>query len=182
MRPPLLPARGVGLLIGTAAVAGILALTLSGRGNAEAPATPKAEPPKSSQSPVAPQPAPEMQNVSPPAEESEFRIGNLSVIELMEGALAARERNDLAYLARCMESSIGKETLLEDDLLAAHRQFKWRSADGVWNHVRRSWNERSYEVVEDGDSAEMVMQVGGNLGEMRLRFVRNGNSWFFAGM
>jgi hypothetical protein len=182
MRPPLLPARGVGFLIGTAAVAGILALTLSGRGNAEAPATPKAETPKSSQSPVAPQPAPEMQNVSPPAEESEFRIGNLSVIELMEGALAARERNDLAYLARCMESSIGKETLLEDDLLAAHRQFKWRSADGVWNHVLRSWNERSYEVVEDGDSAEMVMQVGGNLGEMRLRFVRNGNSWFFAGM
>lgn len=182
MHLPLKPIHGLGMLACTTAMAGILALTIPGLGKAEEPAATPPQPEPVATSPVAPaEPAP-LNNVSPPAAESTWRLGNLSVIELMEGAIAARERNDLAYLARCMESSIGKQSLVEDDLLAAHRQFTWRSTNAMWNHVLRSWNERTYEVVEDGESAELVMQVGGSLGELRLQFVRNGNSWYFAGM
>jgi hypothetical protein len=173
------PIFGVGALACTAAVAGILALTLSGFTDPPQPA-PQAAPLAPVQSPVGP--APESPTVSPPAEESKWRVGNLSVIELVEGALAAREREDLAYLARCMESCADKPSLVEDDLLAAHRQFTWRSIAPMWTRVLQSWGERSYEVFEDGDSAELVMQVGGNLGEMRIRFVRKGNAWYFAGM
>jgi hypothetical protein len=184
MHLPIKPVHGLGALACTVAMAGILALTLSGFGKAEEPGKQQPSPqPVSMETPTAPaEPAPENKNVSPPAEESTWRIGNLSVIELVEGALAARDRNDLAYLARCMESTADKQSLVEDDLLAAHRQFTWRSTNPAWSRITKSWLERSYEVVEEGDSAELVMQVGGNLGEMRLRFIRKGNAWYFAGI
>lgn len=188
MQLPIKPVHGLGALACTAAMAGILTLTLTGFGKAEEPAKPQQPTPQpvTLETPAAPaeaDPAPETPKVyvSPQQPESEWRIGNLSVIELVEGVLAARERNDLAYLARCMESTAGKPALNEEDLLLAHRQFTWRSTDPAWNKISQSWAERTYEVVEDGDSAELVLQVGGNLGEMRLRFTRKGDNWYFAG-
>jgi len=185
MRPLFKPVHGLGVLACIAAVAGILALTLPGNGNAEDKPAPQAESqPVALQTPAAPdkpEPKPE-EYVSPPVEESAWQVGNLSVLDLVDGALKARERNDLAYLARCMESTADKPSLVEEDTLAAHRQFTWRSTDPAWNKILQSWAERSYEVVETGDTAELVMQVGGNLGEMRLRFVRHGDHWYFAGI
>ncbi len=107
---------------------------------------------------------------------------NATVIDLMSGILQARDRADRAWLARTMESTSAKESLVEDDLLAAYRQYLWKSTDGLWGKVSQAWQARTYEVDEDGDKAELVLQVEGSLGEIRLPFVRIDGAWYFAGI
>lgn len=120
--------------------------------------------------------------VSPTVPESEWALTNSTVEDVVQGILLARERNDLAWLARTMESTAAKESLVEDDLLAAHRQYTWGSTDPLWAKVAASWQARTYSVEAEGDRAELVMQVGSNLGELRLPFVRIDGAWYFAGI
>jgi len=188
MRPKLKPMLGLGAVAGAVAIAGIALLLLPAFDPADASAS--APPPAVGPAPAEPrqptpvqaeEPQPENQNVSPPAEESAWPVTNGTVIDLLSGALLAREREDRAWLARTMASLAGKTVLVEDDLHAAHRQFLWRSIAPMWAHNAQAWNERNYELLEDGDSAELVMQVGGALGEARLKFVRIDSAWYFAG-
>lgn len=187
MRLKLKPMLGLGGVAAAVAMAGIALLTLPALDRADAAAS--APPPAAMPAPAEPQqptPAqaeetePENQNVSPPADESPWGITNATVIELVTGTLLAREREDKAWLARTMASRAGKQSLDEDDLHAAHRQFLWRSITPLWANITRVWNERSYELLEDGDNAELVMQVGGAVGVARLKFVRIDGAWYFA--
>ena len=167
-------------LAGIAGIVGIL-LTAEPEARAENPSEPCAESslPSSTQDT---EPVPPEKFVSPPATESEWPMENATVIDLMSGILQARDRADRAWLARTMESTSAKESLVEDDLLAAYRQYLWKSTDGLWGKVSQAWQARTYEVDEDGDKAELVLQVEGSLGEVRLPFVRIDGAWYFAGI
>ncbi|MCB9933890.1 MAG: hypothetical protein H6841_10765 [Planctomycetes bacterium] len=186
MRPKLKPMLGLGGIAAAAAIAGIALLTLPTFHQAEdtAAALPAAAlAPAEQQQPTpvqAEEPQPENNNVSPPAEDSAWPVTNGTVIDLLSGALLAREREDRAWLARTMASMAGKQQLAEDDLHAAHRQFLWRSIAPMWAHIAQAWQERSYKLLEDGDNAELVMQVGGAVGVARLKFVRIDGAWYFA--
>ena len=181
MRPILKPILGIAVL---AALAGTVLITLPGAKPVSAPepvtvASPIPELPK-------PEPVREPEeanvNVSPPAAESEWQVTNLTIEDLVAGILLARQREDRAWLARTMESTAGKPSLVEDDLRAAFRQYLWHSTDGLWGKVSHAWTERSYEVVAEGDKAQLVMTVGGNLGQLVLPFVRIDGAWYYAGI
>lgn len=187
MRLKVKPMFGIGAVAGAAAIAGIALLTLPAFNRADDVGT--VPPPVTRPAPIAPQPVtplqadeaqPENQNVSPPADESPWAVTNGNLIDLISGTLLARERDDRAWLARTLESTAGRPGLVEDDLHAAHRQFLWRSITPLWANITRVWNERSYELLEDGDNAELVMQVGGAVGVARLKFVRIDGAWYFA--
>ena len=178
MQSWLKPVAGLAVAAAIAGIIGIVIVALP-QANDEGKAT--------EQEPQAPTPEPEPdkpadEHVSPPAEESEWAVSNATVEELVEGILLARARNDLAWLARTMESTAGKESLVEDDLLAAHRQYTWGSTDELWVKVAQSWQDRTFTVEADGNKAMLVMNVGGNLGELRLPFVRIDGAWYFAGI
>lgn len=156
-------------------VAGIATLTL-----AAAKTTPLSMP----ASPVPPDPtlsAPETPNpnVSPRAKDSEVPRIQGNVTDMMIGVFAAIERADTAWLARTMSDKADREFLTEDDLHDAHRQFVWRSIRPYWAKVQSAWDAREYTLHEDDDAATMVLQVGGNLGEITLKFIRIDNNWYF---
>lgn len=181
------PFVGLSMFAALLAIVGIVLIAQPDQPQAETPATDVAA--DQSPNPVlakpgepAPEPEPENVNVSPPVEDSSWQVTNASVTDLMSGTLLARDRDDQAYLARCMESTAGKPTLVEDDVLAGYRQFMWRSTKPGWDRIIDAWQARTYEIVEDGDSAELILQVGGALGEMRVKFVRIDNAWYFAGI
>lgn len=189
MRLKVKPMFGIAAVAGAAAIAGIALLTLPAFNRADDVGTVPS--PVTRPAPIAPQPVtplqadeaqPENQNVSPPADESPWAVTNDNLIDLISGTLLARERDDRAWLARTLESTAGRPGLVEDDLHAAHRQFLWRSAAPMWLRISQAWQERSYEIIEDGDNAELVMQVGGALGELRIKFVRIADAWYFAGI
>ncbi|MBX3475094.1 MAG: hypothetical protein KF754_11975 [Planctomycetes bacterium] len=114
-------------------------------------------------------------------EESPVPYACATPSDLINGTLSAIERNDTAWLARAMESCASKPMLVEVDTLDAHRQFLWRSIAPRWNRVRAAWDERSYEIIETGDTAEIHAHVGGALGTDVLKLVRIGGNWRFSG-
>lgn len=159
-------------------VAGIATLTL---------ASAKTTPLELSNAPVPPLPtvtAPEdpapNPNVSPRAKDSEVPRTQGNVTDLMLGMIAACERNDQAWLARTMQEKADREFLTEDDLHDAHRQFTWRSIRPYWTRIEAAWNAREYVLTEGDESAVMVLQVGGSLGEITLNFIRIEGNWYFA--
>ncbi|MCB9892875.1 MAG: hypothetical protein H6839_00330 [Planctomycetes bacterium] len=161
-----------------AAIAGTILIALPGAKPVTAP-EPVKSPVQTAPLPLS-EPAPG--NVSPPAPEPEMEVSNLTIEDLVSGILAARLRQDRAWLARTMESTAGKPSLVEDDLLAAYRQYLWHTTDGLWGRVGHAWTERAYEVVEDGDRAQLVLTVGGSLGQLILPFVRIDGAWYYAGI
>lgn len=167
-------------LCGILAAVGVCLLVFEGPADGDGNSHVAQDPPAPVERPLQPDPEPEKPFVSPEAAESEFPRLNRTVLDVMEGMWLARERNDLAWLARTLESTARKDKLNEDDLHAAHRQFTWRSTDAMWAKARESWINQTYEVVDNGDTAELVLQVGGAMGEMRFQFVRINDGWYFA--
>lgn len=173
-------AAALGFAAASLGVAGIsLLVTTPARGTA----APAPLPPAAALTPAStPEevPAP----VTPPdqrgVEESPVPVENLTPIDLVSNTLAAIEREDTAWLARAMQSLAGKPMLTEVDTLDAHRQFTWRSIATRWGKIRQAWQARSYEVIEDGDRAEILVHVGGALGTDVLKLVRINGNWYFA--
>lgn len=179
-------AAALGLAVSTLAVAGISAVASTKPALAPA-ATEKAAPVITAPVETAteapkPVPLPPQTPEERGMEESAKPITNQSPVDLINGTLAAIERQDSAWLARTMQSRAGKPMLNEVDTLDAHRNFLWRSIATHWGKVAEAWKSRSYEIVEDGDNAEVRLQVGGDLGVLSLPLVRVGNAWYFAGM
>jgi len=175
-------AAALGLVASSLAIAGITALVATPAQGLPEPAADAAPPaplaaPTPEPEPV-PQPTPDQVGI----EESATPLTNQNPIDLISGTLAAIERQDRAWLARVMKSNAAKPTLSEVDGLDAHRQFLWRSIAPRWNKVRASWTARTYTVSEDGASAEVRLEVGGNMGEDVIKLVRIGDTWFFEGM
>jgi hypothetical protein len=157
-------------------VAGIATLTLAAAKTTplNMPAAPVPPVPTFSAPETPPNP-----NVSPRAADSEVPRMQGNVTDMMIGVFAAIERGDTAWLARTMQEKADREFLTEDDLHDAHRQFTWRSIRPYWTRVQAAWDGREYTLQEDDDAATMVLQVGGNLGEITLKFIRIDNNWYF---
>ena len=175
------PALAVGLLAAVLAITGVIVLGPGGHTDktADSPQLNDVEPAVEVRfAQAAPSPAP---NASPPAPEPELPVASSSVEELIQGTLDAIERDDRAWLARTMESTSGRE-LTEDDLHAAYRQFLWRSAAPMWDNIRHAWESSDFEVAEQDQTAELVLRMGGALGEMRLKLVRLDGAWCYAGV
>lgn len=165
------------------AVAGMLLIAAPAEQPARGEARPQPSPCAAQASPAeAPVPEAPVPDGLLPVPDSEVRLTNLNPIDLMSGTLEARQRGDQAWLARAMASTAGKEQLVQDDLLTAWRQFLWRSASGIWSKIEGAWAQRTYRLEEEGDTATLICEVGGSLGEMRVSFVKIGDAWFFAGM
>mgnify|MGYP001167226075 CR=1 FL=1 len=166
------------ITIGSAAVVIAIACTVlvvvrGDNGSAEAPEQ------KPAVEYTAGQPAPEP-NLPPPAPEPEMPVTNGSIESLVQGTLDAITRGDRAWLARSMESTSGRP-LTEDDLLAAYRQFLWRSAQPMWARVRAGFEGGAWRTEDNGDKGRIILDVGGALGEMRLELVKIDNAWHYAG-
>jgi hypothetical protein len=154
-------------------VVGIVLLATQGEGEAAPAPAPQAQVKYAQENP-APEP-----NLSPPAPEPETPLTNSSIEDLVGGTLDAIQREDRAWLARTMESTSNRD-LTEDDLLAAYRQFLWRSAQPMWARVRAAWQAGAWRVEQDADAGRIFLDVGGALGEMRLELVKINNGWHYA--
>jgi len=178
-------AAALGLAVSVLAVAAISAIASSKP--ALAPAHEKAAPALTAPAETAaeaPKPVP-LKPQTPEErgmEESATPITNQSPADLVAGTLAAIERQDSAWLARTMQSRAGKPMLNEVDTLDAHRNFLWRSIATHWRKVAEAWKTQSYQLAQDGDTAELRLEVGGDLGVLNLPLVRIGNAWYFAGL
>lgn len=113
--------------------------------------------------------------------ESGQKITNATPEALISGTLDAIERDDKAWLSRTLASLAGHDLLTEVDLHSANRQFLTRSASPIWQAIEMAWRARRYTVSEKADAAELVFEVGGSLGELRLVLVRVAGAWFYAG-
>lgn len=174
-------ATALGIVVSSLAMAGITALVT-------APA-PRSASGQAAPAPIpalaAPTPEPEPEPVRPPdqvgIEESPVPLTQASVPELLTGVFAAIERDDRAWLARTCESLTTKPMLSEVDGLDAHRIFLWRSMAPRWRKLRAAFEANLYDLSLDGDRARVVFEVGGNLGQDALDFVRVNGRWCFAG-
>lgn len=175
-------AAALGLVASSCAIAGISLLVSSPKpavgesAQAPAPTTVLPKPASTPEEVPVQLPPPDQRGI----EESAVPVDNLNAIDLVSNTLLAIEREDTAWLARTLESLAGKPMLSEVDALTAHRQFTWRSIAPRWNKIRQAWRDRSYDVIDNGDTAEIHVHVGGNLGTDVLKLVRINGNWYFA--
>lgn len=113
--------------------------------------------------------------------ESAQPFANSTPQQLIEGTLAAWDREDAAWLARTLASTAGKAMITEVDLHAANRQFLTRSIQPMWQAINTAWQGHEYRVTEQGETAEVVFRTGSSLGELTIVLVRINECWFYAG-
>jgi hypothetical protein len=116
---------------------------------------------------------------SPKAAESSVPMANDSPLALFEGIIAAREREDRAWLARTLESTAGKASITEDDCHAAWRNYLWEPA--LWNRIAAAHRESPAQVSIEGEVARVSVNVGGNAGEYYMLFKRVNGAWYLLG-
>jgi hypothetical protein len=175
-----------GLIAGIAAIAGVIGLALFQQDSKAAPpAAASGAPVQRTAAPAeeaAPEPEPAKPGQSKSVPEPEHPITNRTVEDLLAGVMDARKREDRAWLARVLESTVGKEELSWPDWHTAHRQFLWISVSRLWVRVAGAWDERAYAVTYEGDTARATFDVGGALGQVWFDFVRVGDGWYFQGV
>lgn len=169
-------AAGLAFAVSLIAIAGITFL-ISGPAQGEPAAQSTPEVQQQHVPPATPASTPEQRGIA----ESVLGISNGSPEDLLAGTLQARARRDAAWLARTLASTAGKSMLTELDAHAANRQFLTRNTIPMWQLVDAAWQAQNYRIDQDGQDAVIVLQSGGNLGEIKLVLVRIGEVWFYAG-
>lgn len=167
------------LCVATAGVAGIFASPEESQ-----PAMkPRAAVPDKAALAPAENPEPEvlkpMGDPSPKAAESTHVMTNQTPLALIEGIFDARRRNDLAWLARTLESTAGKADLTEDDCHAAWRNYLW--VPELWDRMEAAHRESPAVIVEQGDEARVSFEVGGNAGTLFVVLRRVNGAWYLLG-
>lgn len=87
---------------------------------------------------------------------------------------------DIAALARLSRSKADRPQLTEDDAADARRRFLSPSMKVYWQKINKAVRAGSYKVVEDGDEAEVLVDVGGAAGTYRVRLRKEGDAWYLA--
>lgn len=169
------------MLLTVSTVAGLLALSLfaaSALGAFGTPPTPPQSPPRFLGEP--PQPLVEAQARAMPT----------TPLELATAMLAARDRRDLAALARSCSTSIGRPDLDALDAARAERDF-YDSSAAVWDQLRQALAAGTLQVATadeapagdppiDGRGTLTVPFRTAALDALTLPIVRSNGQWFLA--
>lgn len=129
----------------SAGAAAILVLILTGarRGSSADPTPNEARVPAAQQNPQ--EPVRYQGDAPAPLAESAMTLARGTPEELMATVLAARGRRDLAALARCCSTAVGRDALDRLDAIRAERDF-YESAEQIWASLQRALDAAQLRV------------------------------------
>jgi hypothetical protein len=117
-----------------------------------------------------------------PIPEPSVPVDRSSPGRLLESALDAVLREDLAALARLSRSRGQQPTLTEDDALAAQRRFLAPSTQPYWERVREALARGEVELERSQPGrAVLRIQVGGAAGTYSIELREEADGWYLAG-
>jgi hypothetical protein len=99
---------------------------------------------------------------------------------LLDGALAALAAKDPARLARLSRDRASHPQLTEDDAADAQRRFLSSASGAYWARIAEAVAAGRYRVEDQGQTARVLVEVGGAAGTYRLELRQEDDGWYLA--